>query len=225
MRGLRSLLIGVLVLLLAGTVPAATLTFSDDTGTVQNGWIGELRLQKFDPALGTLNSITFEYGGTLIASVAVESMNGTPAHITTTVEGEITFYPAPYDLIPYLRTWLQCNRSFDATAYDGVLDYGGTSGITFPDDVWNGSTGGFSNLSDPTYLSLFTGLGQIAIPCEVSGTSVSSGPANLAVLTRMVARGQATVIYDYTPVPEPSGILALLPGIAGLVGVLRMRRR
>ncbi len=224
MRGLRVLFIVTAVLLMAGMASGATRAFSDVTGVVETGWSGELRLPKFDPAWGTLNSVTLEYGGELTASLAFESRDRRPAQITGTVQGLMRFYPTPYHAPNPFDVTKTFSQTFAATAYDGVMDFGGTSGHTY-DDSNSGLHSGFTGSSDPGIKTLFSGSGEIVIPWEVSGTAYGSGAGNLVLMTGLLASGDARVVYEYTPVPEPSGLLALLPGIAGLVGTLRLRRR
>mgnify|MGYP001043939402 CR=1 FL=1 len=219
-RLLVPLISAMMLVSLVGASSAAIKTFTDSTGVVDTGWSGELRLQQFDPAWGTLNDIRVTYEGRLIASVSFENRDRRPATISTTVASNMTIGIPRYAM--HTIEMAPLTRTYNAEAYDGVLDFGGTSGHTYADHVIQDSIATASLMYDSEY---WKGSNFVIIPVDASGTAYGSGAANLVLAFGLQAVGTARVDYYYTPVPEPSGLLTLLPGAAGLVGAMRFRRR
>ena len=205
---------------------AASLTYSDTfpaSGTALVNFSGSLVFPTFDAALGTLTSVQIELDGSITASQAFENRGGSGATITMTSTGTMTLTRP--DTTTLVVTIPQVVNSQAVGAYDHVLDFGGTSGFTFPDTTSTASnlqlfTGG----SD---LSLFTDDGShptISLPVSASGNSVSSGAANVTIDAGLVGFAGATVVYNYTltEVPETSTYGSI--GAVVLVGLLGYRR-
>jgi hypothetical protein len=109
-------------------------------------------------------------------------------------------------------------QTFNATKYDGTLDFGGTSGVTF-----SGLTGSASNSGTITSgLAAYIGGGTFSYSADAKGSSKASGSGNMVSQFISTADATAQIRYGYDLVPEPTtGALML----TGLVGALLLRRR
>jgi hypothetical protein len=91
------------------------------------------------------------------------------------------------------------------TAFDGSIDFGGTSGKTY--SGLSGDATESNCVTDPADLALFTGTGTIVLPAKAIGTSTGSGAGNLILQFNTSASAQANVTYWYhcpSPTEESS---------------------
>jgi hypothetical protein len=211
-----------LVGLAVSLVKADTLTYNYSITLQSVGWTEDMIIPKFDPTLGTLNSITFTLQGTVTGDAKFESRDKDPSTVTMDLAAKIELQrpnnSTLVQIIPLAAT------SDNVTAYDGTTDFGGTSGKTY---TGLSATQTDSSVSPPPAgdLTLFTGPGNITLKVKARSASDASGPGNLVTQFSTNAGALATVVYDYTPVPEPTGMIAMLAGFGGLVGFIRRRRR
>lgn len=217
-----ALLIALCLMVCACYAGAATITQTADIPIQTTDWSKVLQFNQFDPTRGTLNSISFTLNGIVRGNVQVENQNATAATVSTTLQATLTLRRP--DLTPIVITIPNIIRQFDATAYDDTLDFDGTSGISYPTTSASHSET-VSGLSSAADKALFTGFGTISLPCTASGFAGGSGAANLALLFSAESGANASVTYDYTPVPEPSGLIALISGIGSLAGFAVRRRK
>jgi len=179
-----------------------------------------LSVPKFDPALGTLDQVDFILSGHVEGEAKFESLDAEAATVEMELGASITIQrPDTTTLIVSLPSALTSDL---VSAFDGTIDFGGTSGKTYPmlsaDDIEMTST------SAAPDLALFTGLGNIDLPVEALGESTGSGAGNLLLVFMTLAAADFTVEYTFTPIPEPAtAALALLGGF-GLFGRCRKRR-
>lgn len=112
----------------------------------------------------------------------------------------------------------------DFTAFDGALDYAGTSGAT--DSVSGADVSASASAPPPaSALQLFIGGQQIFLTLSATTFPVAEGEETESVTETANANALVKLTYDYTPassVPEP-GTLAL--GTIGVAGILGIRRR
>jgi hypothetical protein len=204
---------------------AASVSYSDTfpaSGTALVNFNGSLVFPKFDAALGTLTSVQIQLDGSITASQAFENRGGSGATISMTSTGTMTLTRP--DTTTLVVTVPQVVNSQAVGAYDNVLDFGGTSGFTFPD-----STSSASNVqlfASGADLTLFTGgsLDTISLPISALGNSVSSGAANVTISAGMVGFASATVQYNFTPTEVPEASTYGSIGAVALVGFLGYRR-
>ncbi|MFI5381692.1 MAG: choice-of-anchor E domain-containing protein, partial [Tepidisphaerales bacterium] len=115
---------------LAGAAHAGIVTYSDSIPLDATNWNSSVTLPKFDPSLGSLTSIDVTIAGHVEGSAAFESKDAQPATVTMKLQAKLTLQRP--DLSTLVVTIPVVNTSDSVTAYDGVLDYAGTSGKTYP---------------------------------------------------------------------------------------------
>ncbi|WP_406694763.1 choice-of-anchor E domain-containing protein [Singulisphaera sp. Ch08] len=151
-------------------------------------------ISQFDPSLGTLTSVDVTFSGKLASQIKVESRDGTPMTVIGHAEGTlVTQAPGIADLT--LRP--TSTVTFPAAAYDGLSDFGGTSGKDFGEVSANESK--TVTLTTPSDLAAYTGTGTVPFSVGAASSSAAAGPGNL--LTEISSTGEATVdvVYHYLP--------------------------
>ncbi len=181
----------------AAVVHGDTLEYTDDISLMTTNWSGMMSFPQFDPALGTLNSVTVELGGHVEGDAKFESLDAEPATVVMNLAAEIELQRPDNSplavVVPLVET------TDNVTAFDGTIDFLGDSGRTYEglsgDDMETEMT------TLPSDLALFTGTGNIDLPAVASGASTGSGAGNLILQFATSASSNAKVIYDFTPAP------------------------
>lgn len=191
-------------------------------GMLTTNWNQTLTLNKFDTSLGTLTGVEFSLEGSILGDIKVESLDAAASTITATLQAILTLKSPTNAVLTTLTP--SVSESVALSAFDGVIDFGGTSGHIFA---------GLSDASGPVYandnanLSSYNGPGTFTVALNAAGMSTASGGGNLVTQFATQAAGKVGVRYTYdaaTPaVPEPTS-LALL-GVGSAFGLAYRRRR
>jgi len=211
----------------AGMAQAATLSFTDTVAMTTTNWNDNLTFSQFDPSLGTLTGINFLLEGDVLGNVRFESLDAQPADVHTYLQAKITL--SRPDLSTIVVTTPVSDHLDSVTAFDGIIDFAGTSGRTYL-GVQAHASNSINSPPPNSDLALFTGLGSIILPIAAEGTSLATGAGNIISSFQTEASARATVTYTYyntPPVPEASSLMLLLMGGGAMVvsaGVRRFRK-
>lgn len=179
------------------TVPPGAQTVSNQVTlpAQTTNWTRALTVPKFDASLGTLTEVDVINQGDLTGRIQVESEDRAPQTVTATVSGTLSLSGPGVSALVASGSHAE---TFNATAYDHVPDYGGTSGHDFgPETVSGAKT---ITLTDPASLALYTGGGSVTLTERATGTSsATSTGGNLLSQISSQADGSVTVVYHYLP--------------------------
>ena len=148
-----------------GTTPASTSTLT--TGLRPTNFTTSLTVPRFNTSLGTLTSVAIDFAGGVNSTIRFESQDAAASTITGTASATVTLTrPDNSQLAVVLPT---NTRSQTVTAYDGTLDFAGTSGNTFSNVAGN-LTAPTVNLTAAADLALFSsnGASDILLPVCLS---------------------------------------------------------
>jgi len=202
-RGLRILAAacaGALLLLPAAVASAATQTFTDSVSLQTTNWSDSVTVPKFDPRLGQLQQVRLAFLGHVEGDVRFESLDAAPATVTSELRSEISLRRP--DRSPIVVSLPASSHSTSLSAFDGALDFAGTSGRDFPDEVAEDDQS--AALSSPADRALFTASSaeeNITLPVDAVGRSTATGAGNLTAQFQTSASASLTVTYVYNAVP------------------------
>lgn len=209
--------LAVVAVVALSAVPVAkadSIMFSDNVSLQSTNFTSSVSVPKFDPMLGTLNKVTLKLAGHVEGMAQFESLDADPATIDMQLAAQIVLQRP--DMSMLVVTLPLIMTTDNVLAFDGVIDFGGTSGKSYPmlsaDDMNTVMT------MSAMDLALFTGPGNIMLPVVATGASTGSGAGNLLLQFATSASANVMVTYDYT-VPEPT-----TAGLLGLGAVAAMRR-
>jgi len=182
-------------------------------------WTESLSVPQFDEmgGLRELVSISIFLEGGVSGSAALESLDNAPTKVVAELSAEISISLGAELLGVVIPI---ADGSFNASAFDGMVDFGGTSGMTFENLAATDSTD--VNLTDAdAAFAAFLGNGSVKLDGEARGTSFGSGAGNLVLQFTSAAEMAYRITYNYTEIPTP-GALAIFAG-AGLIALRRRR--
>ena len=204
---------------------AATISFSDSKAMATTNWTDVLSFSKFDTSLGTLTSIKFDLSGAVQGSGNAESLDAAASDVSLSL-GALLGLTRP-DGSTLVVTNPLFSQVFNFSAFDGSINFGGTSGGSTGTVSANGAN--FFVSSSASDFSLFSALGggTIDLGLNAVGNSSGTGAGNLVTQFNTAAAGNVVVTYTYTSasvVPEPATLATLIAGL-GLMGAVRRRSK
>jgi hypothetical protein len=152
---------------------------------------------KFDLAGHCLNSVCVRLDGGIAGLIGFENYENFPKVVTVYFTGTITLQRP--DLTPLLTVQPATSTTDSVTSFDNVLDYGGTSGRTYPNvSATNSDSLCLTNSAD---LALFSGTGTISLPGVATDLSSQTGANSWSIGVKAYAT--ITVTYNYTECSVP----------------------
>jgi len=149
---------------------------------------------KFDPNLGVLTGIEFTLVGQLEGTAKFESLDSQAAQVIVGMESIVRLQRPDTSQILISQPSAQAQAT--VASYDGLLDYVGTSGATYPRlvgvDIAESQT-----ITTPADLALFSGAGAIDLPVVTSGAAAGRGAGNIALSYITTASAAVTVTYHF----------------------------
>ncbi len=208
MSAARLSIVTVFSLFLASSARADFVSYSVSSppglGTfLAPDWTAPITVPKFNPALGTLNSIVFSMTGYVRGNAQVENTSPSSGSETKlTLASGLTLTRPGGGPALVVATPIVINP-FSAGPFDGVIDFAGTSGATLSGLL--GSKFNLFHYESDADKALFTGGGTIDLPLTAIGTSRANGGGSTISLFETESRGEVTVTYRYSasPIPEP----------------------
>lgn len=223
------------VFVCAQSARAAELSFTatPDVPSTTTNWSQLVVVPRFDPALGTLTAVAIRLNATLNAELIAENRSTSPGGATLTggivetVKIQAAGIPGFIDVVASASTFPvgpQSVATYDGTPFQSELPGGIFGPDTFRWTIQNGNIEVTQNYGsgDPV-LNAFKGPGTQNMTVMADAMfSLSSSNGNVAAQATSKAGSHVTVIYTYTPIPEPTTIGMMVVG-AGLL-VIRRRR-
>jgi MYXO-CTERM domain-containing protein len=216
---------------LTGSAQAALIRQSTGWDLATTSWTQSFSaLSKFDEALGVLNKVTLGVRTDLYQELYLENLGSTPDVVQPLASATVVVKDSTGKV---WATNTVDNPAGEVTvsAFDGVIDWGGTSGYAYA--PYQGSSAQdfvFSSAAD--LLPFLGGAGDILNGFSARATgrmTAITGNGNVAARVRTQAGAFVELTYDYTPnvastVPEPSGLALALAGL-GAMPLLRRRSK
>ncbi|BFT30726.1 hypothetical protein D210916BOD24_19020 [Alteromonas sp. D210916BOD_24] len=169
-----------------------------------------------------LTKISFSIDGDVFGTANVESLDATASTINISLAVTLTLFDLTNS--PLVISIPLFAQQFNATAFDGVIDFGGTSGATFAN--LNASQGVTEEYTDAATLSAFTGPGTITLGFTAAGSSSANGAGNIVTQFATQASGDVSIVYEYqsAEVAEPSLIALFGLGLIAVGGIRRSKK-
>lgn len=176
---------------------ADVVTYSDVVPVQTTAWNLTATIPQFDPALGILDSVEYELSARIEGDVRYESLDSSASTVTIRFSGEVEM--ELIDPMSLVTAQPLQQFAFLATAYDGTIDFAGTSGGAIEGIVAEDTVGSTSMPPSAAELAALVGTGNVIFNVSAHGTSMGSGPGNLVISFSQRAGATVTVTYTYTP--------------------------
>ncbi len=180
-------------------VEALTLTYESSVDLDKTNFDKQISLPQFDSNLGDLESVLLELNGEVKGSVELENRDAQAAFITGNLEAEISLTKPDNSLL--LVTLPTASVRENLSAYDGILDFDGTSGVKLTDISSTKKESVFFTSEDD--LTPFIGKDSFNLLLEAIGNSTATGPGNLVAGFETYAGATISVAYTYAKKDEP----------------------
>jgi hypothetical protein len=225
MNKLTGMLAAAIVATAASIAPANQIIQTENYGNIPNFAV-PLTFNYFDGTLGTLNSVTIEVSMSTSGGFGIVDNDAVdPATVTieTIIKADATsgdvFMPSASAMTSVNAAFSLASESSgpDGAAIDGSAPDGGT--LNVPVGTFSSGIVGTSAAQRNTFI----GVGTYDIDLDASQSTIITVGGGVATGNNpATVDGFVRVIYDYTPIPEPTSVALL--GLGSLVGLARRRR-
>ena len=185
----------LLTLALPAVVTGATSSHSDSVSLQLTNWTSSVTMPKFDPNWGTLESIEFSLVGYVEGNAGFENLEMGPT-TTVTMNFSATIELQRPDESPLVVAAPVVSTVDEVAAYDGAMDFAGTSGR-----IYSGLSADkteYVTIANSGELTLFTGSETITLPVVARGSSSTTGSGNIITQFTTSALATVTVTYIYS---------------------------
>ncbi|MGC2525002.1 MAG: choice-of-anchor E domain-containing protein [Stellaceae bacterium] len=189
---------GVLIGAAAASTPAlaGTVTETAAIPVTETDWLTTAKIGQFNPALGSLQQISFGLTGTLHGTIGIENLEPVASTVYGNISSTISLSAPGAGQI--LSVTPSVGASANLAAFDGRIDFAGASGRTFSglsstQSAQTTYTAGAPGPRLPT--APYVGAGKVALPVSASASAGISGPLDLAARTTAAAGAGVTVKY------------------------------
>ena len=239
---MKKLILVVAVLMVLGAVAAQADSNVTYTSTItQSGstWSANFIIPKWDASWGTLTEIDWSIAGTITGDIGFENQDNVARNVSSQISAQftITRYPDGTNGSK-TATAIESFSDLNVPAFDGVINYGGTSGKTYlnlstTSVAVTDSTNLFPwNVEKPTIFTYYTGTGNVLVPATGLGTSTANGPASVSFHADTASSATLGVTYHWDEGNGPPhgtpelGTFALMGlSMLPMAGVAIRRRR
>jgi uncharacterized repeat protein (TIGR01451 family) len=165
---------------------------SCDSYSALTDWSRNLQLPRFNVAGGTLVAVTVSREASIRSDYRVESRNGTSRTDTLSLNDAQVRFDVP-GFAPTIAQLPSGTRTYSFSAFDGTVDFGGTSGATGGFGVAQDSGAGVA----PSTAG-WSGTGFVTIPATSSAATSSTLSGNYRLEWDTTSDARACVTYTYT---------------------------
>jgi uncharacterized repeat protein (TIGR01451 family) len=167
-------------------------------------WVKTCALTKFDPADGELRKVRIEVVAGIKANFYIENLDISPSSITMSALAKVKLIDT-FSNTQLIGFDADVTKTAALPSYDNILDYGGTSGVTYPNVFGTDKTGSqdflSTNIAQKPVLDSFTlGLSGTSPDKQINVVSTSStqGSANMAIKIESFTEIKSiNFIYEY----------------------------
>ncbi|MCW3101057.1 MAG: hypothetical protein JWL77_6675 [Chthonomonadaceae bacterium] len=227
---------GLLLAGLAMTASAQTITLGPQTITQATDFTGSFFFTKFNPSLGTLNSVFLTLGTNFTTQLTVTNNSATASsgNATTTVDSALydptTTFTTPGNILTPSGGLFNLTDFVNSNPVGYSLAPSASTTLTPPAKTTSLSSA--PSFTDPTVLAYFTGgSGTSQIDYRTfTSTNLNNTGGNTSATQTTTNTLSATVVYNYTPAstttPEPGTWAMMIAGTStGLVALRRRRNK
>jgi len=181
-------------------VRAEVLVVSANAPTITAPWSTSVSIPRFDPNVGTLTNVRVLLRVNTLGNCAFENRSAATAQATANVTGTVNATlggPPGGGGATTVSASTTVPVSVSAPQFDGVNDFGGTSGGLIAN-----LQGTNTNTAAPLNLNAYTGTGSLSIALAGLNQSTVSVPANFGMRPGVAVGAVIEITYVYTPHPD-----------------------
>lgn len=233
----KTLTLGLVALLVVGgslTAHAQTITLGPQSITATTDFSGSFFFTKFNPALGTLNSVVITLGNSMTSTLTVNNNSGSAStglartELQAGIADSGTTFSTPGNVLTASGGLFNMIDDFQTNSAGYSL--AGTGSTILNPPTRNSSVSSAPNFSSAAVLAYFSGASGSAQINYITftTTNVSNIGGTTTATQSTIDTLSATVTYNYTPVgsaaaPEPGTWAMLIVGAS--TGLVALRRR